>query len=675
MRHHPELKWANGGLIKNELEAQVLATIGPKDERDAPVKGKGKNKEKKKPAETAAKSEASKAADPHSHSKKAEDKDPSLASEALFFEGELARLHKPGGNKQIKPELMEQHLKTTGGIVRTRFPPEPNGFLHIGHAKAINVNFGYARAHNGTCYLRYDDTNPEAEEEIYFDSIKETVEWLGFKPHDITYSSDYFHELYELAIKLIKVDKAYVCHCTGEEIFAHRGGAEKGPRSACVHRNRPIEESLAEFEKMKTGGYKTGEAILRMKMDLENGNPQFWDLVAYRILYTPHHRTKDEWIIYPTYDFTHCLVDSFENISHSLCTTEFIQSRESYYWLCDAVEVYKPVQWEYGRLNVTNTVLSKRKVLELVNKGLVDGWDDPRLYTLPALRRRGVPPGAINSFVKEVGVTTAVTTIDVARLDNHIRDYLNETVVRLMSVINPVKVVIENLPADHHEALTVPNKPRDPSMGEHTVPFTNTLYIDASDFRTEDSKDYFRLAPGKTVGLLYVPHPITCTRFELDPNTNEPTVIYAKYENEGEAKKPKTYIQWIAESPKDNSPVRIDELRIYQNLFNHANPMDKNEVPGGWLSDVNTDSVIRNKSALLEVGIWDAIKTHLAEFSKAHPDATKYHNEEIRAQFVRLGYFALDKDSIVSADGKLELAENPKLVFNRIVTLKEDSKK
>ncbi|CAG8779967.1 37058_t:CDS:2, partial [Racocetra persica] len=329
-RQIPELRWSNGVAVKNELEKQVIAIIGPKDERDVTVKGKKKDKE---PKSTSVSNQ--KISTPPVESKK-------NSIPNMFLEGELSKLHKPGGNKQIKPELMEQHLKATGGKVLTRFPPEPNGFLHIGHAKAINVNFGYAKAHNGLCYLRYDDTNPEAEEERYFDSIRETVEWLGFTPWKITYSSDHFDKLYELAVELIKRDKAYACSCTPEEMHEMRGGDNGGERKECVHRNRPIEESLAEFQKMKEGRYKESEVTLRMKMDMQSGNPQFWDLVAYRVLYTPHHRTGDKWCIYPTYDYTHCLCDSFENISHSLCTLEFRMSRESYYWLCDALEVYKP---------------------------------------------------------------------------------------------------------------------------------------------------------------------------------------------------------------------------------------------------------------------------------------------------------------------------------------------
>ncbi|KAI0243723.1 Glutaminyl-tRNA synthetase [Massospora cicadina] len=668
LRQNPELRWANGAAIKAELDRQFHAVLGPRDMRDAAVKGKLKEKAKERNLDGKSKPVAGPSGDETAPlDAKGADRDPSLASLAMFFEGELARLHKPGGNRQIKPALMEQHLKETGGLVRTRFPPEPNGFLHIGHAKAINVNFGYAQAHNGVCYLRYDDTNPEAEEEVYFNSILETVKWLGFTPHRVTYSSDYFDQLYGLATQLIRVGKAYVCHCTGEEIHEHRGGDAKGPRTECEHRDRPTEESLTEFAKMKEGRYKEGEATLRMKMDMQAGNPQFWDLVAYRVLFTPHHRTGDAWCIYPTYDFTHCLVDSFENITHSLCTTEFIQSRPSYYWLCDALEVYKPVQWEYGRLSVTNTVLSKRKLLKLVQSQLVSGWDDPRLYTLPALRRRGVPPAAINGFVRDVGVTTSVTTIDVKRLEGHIRDHLNVTAPRLMALLDPVKLVLTNLPADHYEALTVPNRPRDPTLGEHTVPFTATLYIDRSDFRTQDSKDYFRLAPGKSVGLLHVPHPVTCTEFEVDA-LGQVNLIRCRYERDGPPKKPKTYIQWVAECPHAGSPVAIRELRIYDTLFRHENPQDRSQVPGGYLADLNPDSLKVVRGAVVEVGVWDLLRTHAATLVD--------RPEEVRSQFVRIGYFCLDKDAEVAFnEGNDRPAPSTALVFNRIVTLKEDSKK
>ncbi|KAF3766939.1 Glutamyl/glutaminyl-tRNA synthetase, partial [Cryphonectria parasitica EP155] len=328
--------------------------------------------------------------------------------------------------------------------VFTRFPPEPNGFLHIGHAKAIAVNFGFAKYRKGQCYLRYDDTNPEAEEEIYFTAILDTVRWLGFEPYKITYSSDNFQKLYDLAEKLISLDKGYVCHCDDAEIKRQRGG-EKGetPRYRCKHAEQTVEENLQKFRDMRDGKYKPREAFLRMQMDITDGNPQMWDLAAYRVLDADHHRTGSKWKIYPTYDFTHCLCDSFEGITHSLCTTEFILSRVSYEWLNKTLGVYEPMQREYGRLSLGGTVLSKRKILKLVGDKIVRGWDDPRLYTLMAIKRRGVPPGAILEFVNELGVTTNATVIQIVRFEQSVRKYLERTVPRLMVVLDPVPVIIE----------------------------------------------------------------------------------------------------------------------------------------------------------------------------------------------------------------------------------------
>jgi glutaminyl-tRNA synthetase len=403
---------------------------------------------------------------------------------------------------------------------------------------------------------------------------------------------------------------------------------------------------------MRDGHYNEGEAILRMKMNLDDGNPQFWDLVAYRILKTEHHRTADEWIVYPTYDFTHCLVDSFENITHSLCTVEFRQSRESYYWLVDALEVYKPVQWEYGRLSVTNTVLSKRKLKQLVDKGLVDGWDDPRLYTLSAIRRRGVPPQAVNAFVREVGVTTADSTIEVIRLDGHIRNVLNDAAPRLIAILDPVRVRITNLPDDYCEMVSVPWHPKNTDMGTHQLPFTNTLYIERSDFRKVDEAGYFRLAPGKSVGLLYLKHPLECTAYAKDDQGNV-TSIDCVYRTDSTVK-PKTHIHWLAQH--DVVLTVANEVRIYGNLFHHLNPQDKSQVPDGYLSDVNPDSLhtIHN-TALIESGF--------DTYYKAYLDGTTLPHDT-RFQFVRTGYFCLDKDTATN-----------KVVFNRIVSLKEDSNK
>ncbi|KAI8897078.1 tRNA synthetases class I, catalytic domain-containing protein [Globomyces pollinis-pini] len=622
-----ELRWANSLAVKEELEAQMLAYLGPKDERDDLKALKKKEKSLKATQQTSAVSLP--------ENNKVED----LAKSTKYiFQGELAALHKPGENPQINPKLMEEHLKRTGGKVITRFPPEPNGFLHIGHAKAINVNFGYAKAFDGITYLRYDDTNPEAEEGEYFTAIKDTVEWLGFSPYKITYSSDHFQKLYELAVHLIKIDKAYVCFCTGEEIHEHRGGESKGPRTACVHRDRPIKESLAEFENMKAGKYEEGIATLRMKMDLQNPNPQFWDLVAYRVLYTPHHRTADKWCIYPTYDYTHCLCDSFEDITHSMCTTEFQLSRESYYWLVDALEIYKPVQWEYGRLSLTHTVLSKRKLNKLVTDGHVSGWDDPRLHTIASIKRRGFTPQAVNAFVREMGVTTANTTTPVERLENYVRDHLNEIAPRLFLLSEPLKVTITNVDASFSLECVVPDKASN-SDQKRVLNFTKTIYIDAADFReVDDDPNFFRLAPGKSVGLLHVPFPITCTDIIRSSN-GDIVEINARYES-SIVTKPKTYIQWL----NSDSACTV-QLRLYNKLFLHPNPQSKEEVPNGWLTDLNPDALQVFPSAMVEPAIL------------GKPVGYTF-------QAVRVGYFCVDKDTDASL-----------IVLNRTVTLKEDNKK
>ena len=567
--------------------------------------------------------------------------------------------------------LKEGFLKSVYGEkpaekVVTRFPPEPNGYLHIGHSKAIAINFGFARYHDGICYLRFDDTNPEAEEEKYFTAIEDMVQWLGFAPYKVTYSSDNFDELYWLAEYLIQKDGAYICECNDEEIKRQRGGEKgKSPRYACEHRDRPVEESLAEFRAMRDGKYKPREAFLRMKQDLADGNPQMWDLAAYRILEKPHHRTGNKWRIYPTYDFTHCLCDSFENISHSLCTTEFQLSRVSYEWLCDAVDIYKPMQREYGRLNLTGTVLSKRKLLELVKSKYVRGWDDPRLYTLIGLRRRGIPPGAILSFVNELGVSTALTNIQITRFEQTVRRYLEQTVPRLMLILDPVPIIIDNLPEDHLEEVELPFSPKDPTFGSHTVPFTKTVYIDRSDFREEDSKDFFRLAPGKSVGLLKVPFPIKATSFEKDEASGKVTRVHATYEKPAEGttfKKPKTYIQWVGSSPKQKSPVNI-EVRIFNPLFKSENP---DSAAGGYLEDINPNSEEIYPNAMLEIGI-DEIKKRAPwpeEGGEKHDKKGEAGWESVRFQGLRVGYFCIDKDS-----------DRGKLVLNRIVSLKEDAGK
>lgn len=558
-----------------------------------------------------------------------------IDTQAMFKQGFLNEVF---NNRPMKP-------------VMTRFPPEPNGFLHIGtyqlqeshslaasncillgHAKAIAVNFGFAKYHGGETILRYDDTNPEKEEEIYFKAIQDMVEWLGFKPCKITYSSDNFQRLYDLAEKLITLGKAYVCACDDAEIKRQRGG-EKGesPRYRCKHAEQSVEENLQKFRDMRDGKYKPREAFLRMKQDITDGNPQMWDLAAYRVLDAEHHRTGDKWKIYPTYDFTHCLCDSFEGITHSLCTTEFILSRVSYEWLNKTLEVYEPQQREYGRLSLSGTVLSKRKIMALVDKKIVRGWDDPRLYTLIAIKRRGVPPAAILEFVNELGVTTSASVIQIARFEQSIRKYLERTVPRLMLVLDPVPVVIEDADEFDGTDISVPFSPKDPKMGDRTIKFTKTVYIDRSDFREVDSKDYFRLAPDKTVGLLNAPFPIKATSFTKDEATGKVTEIRAVFDRE--TKKPKTFIQWVS---SEGSGSRRCEVRVHNALFKSDNP---SAVEGGFLNDLNPESETVYPSAIIESGFEEVKRRAPWPEAAGESELGKGGPESIRFQAMRVAYF------------------------------------
>lgn len=537
--------------------------------------------------------------------------------------------------------------------VVTRFPPEPNGFLHVGHAKAIAINFGFARYHGGVCNLRFDDTNPEAEEEIYFTKIQEMVSWLGFTPAKITYSSDSFQELYDLAEKLVEMEKAYVCHCDDAAIKAQRGGEERGPRFRCEHAQQSVEHNLREFRKMRDGGYRPREAFLRMKMNIEDGNPQLWDLAAYRVLDTPHYRTGDKWKIYPTYDFTHCIIDSFEGITHSLCTTEFILSRVSYEWLNSQLKIYEPMQREYGRLSIQGTVLSKRKIAKLVNEGYVRGWNDPRLATLIGIKRRGVPPGAILDFVSELGVTTSVTTIQLNRFEQTIRRYLEKTTPRLAVVLNPLKVVIQD--AEEELELDIAFSPYRPEFGKHKVHLTKTVYIDASDFKEEDDANFYRLTPNQSVGLLQAPYPIKVLSITKDPSTGAISQIDAAYDKV--IKKPKTYIQWV------NSSALPVEIRMYNSLFKSDKPDD---APGGFLNDINPASE-EIFQGLIEKAGFEEVKARAPwPEAKNTSESTLGSGgpESVRFQGLRVAYFCVDEDS-----------RDDKVVLNRIVTLKEDAGK
>ncbi|EIJ94912.1 glutaminyl-tRNA synthetase [Nematocida parisii ERTm1] len=399
-----------------------------------------------------------------------------------YLEGEMQTMHTPFTNYQKNNDILREHIKRTKGQVRVRFPPEPNGHLHIGHAKAMSINFGYKEFYNGWISLRYDDTNPKAEKTKYYEKIKEMVEWMGYKPDAITHASDYFDRLYECALDLIKRGKAYVCHLSREEVAEKRketmatkieeSAAEK-EKIISPWRDRSIEENLEHFQKMKEGHYNEGEAVLRMKMDMESDNPQLWDLIAYRVVKHPHVRTGDKWIIYPSYDFTHCLTDSFEDITHSFCTTEFINSRESYNWLCDALDLYRPVQWEYSRLNITGALLSKRYITKAINEKKFTGWDDPRLSTLEGLRSKGVPAYSIRRFVESLGITTVTSEIPMHNLENIIREDLSLS-SKSVAILSPLKVITP----------------------------TGPILIDQKDFRKgEPISTFYRIQRGNTVLL------------------------------------------------------------------------------------------------------------------------------------------------------------------------------
>uniref|UniRef100_A0A1B6GDB6 Probable glutamine--tRNA ligase n=1 Tax=Cuerna arida TaxID=1464854 RepID=A0A1B6GDB6_9HEMI len=620
-----KLKWADGKAVKNEVDLQILDLLGPKTEEDlTPVKKGGKNNINVKTEKKVEKEKPVKDFDQNGVDNEGVISITDVLSKINF--------HSPGENYKtdgyvVTPNTMkhmQEHLKITGGQVRTRFPPEPNGILHIGHAKAININFGYAAVNNGVCFLRYDDTNPEKEEEKFFIGIREMVEWLGYKPFKITHSSDYFDQLYEWAIVLIKKGLAYVCHQKAEDIK----GFNPPPSP---WRDRPIDENLQLFEDMKNGKIDEGKATLRMKVTLEEGKQ---DPVAYRIKFLPHHRTGDKWCIYPTYDYTHCLCDSIEHVTHSLCTKEFQNRRSSYYWLCNALDIYCPVQWEYGRLNMNYTVVSKRKIAKLITEKIVRDWDDPRLFTLTALKRRGFPPEAINSFCARMGVTGAQSIVDPMMLEASVRDILNETAPRVMVVLNPLKLTI--LKGCTSSSVSVPDFPNDPSKGSHEVKLDSVVYIDGSDFKESPEKGFRRLAPNQTVGLKHAGLVITVVEVVKTPNgcVSELKVTAEPVSN---TNKPKAFIQWVSD------PVTI-EVRLYERLFNHKNPEDTTAVPGGFLSDVNPNSL------KVEQAFADQSLLSVKPFDKF--------------QFERIGFFTVDPDST-----------SGKLVFNRIVTLKEDAGK
>jgi glutaminyl-tRNA synthetase len=525
------------------------------------------------------------------------------------------------------------------GRVHTRFPPEPNGYLHIGHAKSICLNFGLAAEYGGLCNLRFDDTNPLKEEVEYVESIQEDVRWLGFDWEDrLYYASDYFDQLYEWALQLIRQGHAYVDDLSAEEIREHRGTLTEPGRES-PFRDRTVEENLRLFERMAAGEFEEGACVLRAKIDMASGNLNLRDPVMYRILKASHHRTGDRWRIYPTYDWAHGQSDSIEGITHSICTLEFEDHRPLYNWFLERLGIHHPKQIEFSRLSLTHTVMSKRKLLRLVEEGRVDGWDDPRMPTISGFRRRGYTPEAIRDFCERIGVTKKDTTLEIQLLEHCLREDLNRRTPRVMGVLRPLRVVIENYPEDQIEELEAVNNPEDPSAGSRKIPFSRTLYIERDDFMEEPPKKFFRLAPGREVRLRYA-YFVTCTGVVKDGYGNV-VELRCRYDPETrggdspDGRKVKATLHWVSASQALKA-----EIRIYNPLFTKANP-DEVEEGQDFTANLNPSSRETVSDARVEPSLAGA------EIGS-------------RFQFERLGYFCVDPDSV---EGRL--------VFNRTVPLRD----
>jgi glutaminyl-tRNA synthetase len=521
--------------------------------------------------------------------------------------------------------------------VQTRFPPEPNGYLHIGHAKSICLNFGLAAEFGGKCNLRFDDTNPIKEDLEYIESIKEDIRWLGFDWEDREfYASDYFGQLYDWAERLIQEGKAYVDDLSADEIREYRGTLTEPGRES-PYRNRSVEENLDLFRRMRAGEFPEGAKVLRAKIDMASPNLNLRDPVMYRILHATHHRTGEDWVIYPTYDWAHGQSDSIERITHSICTLEFEDHRPLYDWYLDALEIYHPRQIEFARLNLTYTMMSKRKLLELVRRGIVRGWDDPRMPTLSGLRRRGYTPEAIRDLAERVGVAKRPSTVDIALLEHCLREDLNCRAPRRMAVLRPLRVVLTNYPEDRTEAFEVPNNPEDPEAGTRNVPFSRILYIEREDFEVTPPPKFFRLSPGNEVRLRAA-YLITCKEVIKDPKTGEIVEIHCEVDPESrggnapDGRRVKATLHWV--SAAHAVPA---EVRLYDQLFSAEDP-DSGE---DWLANLNPNS--------LEVLAACRVEPCLAEEGPGS-----------RFQFERQGYFCVDPDSV-----------GDRLVFNRSVTLKD----
>ena len=534
--------------------------------------------------------------------------------------------------EDIKNNKNESH-------VHTRFPPEPNGYLHIGHAKSICLNFGTAAKYNGLCNLRFDDTNPVKEDVEYVDSIQEDVKWLGFDWGDrMYYASDYFEQIFQYAVDLIKKGKAYVCDMTAEEIGSNRGTPTK-PGTESPYRNRTVEENLDLFQRMRAGEFADGVKVLRAKIDMASPNMHMRDPILYRILHTEHHRTGNQWCIYPMYDFAHGQSDSIEKITHSICTLEFEVHRPLYDWFVKELGIFAPQQIEFARLNLNYTVMSKRKLLQLVQEGLVNGWDDPRMPTICGLRRRGFTPESIRNFAETIGVAKRDNVIDVALLEHCVREDLNKKAMRVMAVLRPLKVVIDNYPENQTEELDAINNPEDETMGSRKVPFSKVIYIEKDDFMEDAPKKYFRLSPGAEVRLRYAYY-ITCNSVIKDENTGEILELHCTYDpatkggSSPDGRKVQGTIHWVAAETAVEA-----EVRLYDRLF-------VNEFPENVEEGVDYKVNLNNNSL-------EKITAFVEPFLMGSKLDQKF-------QFERIGYFCVDKDSVES-----------KLVFNRTVSLRD----
>ena len=547
----------------------------------------------------------------------------------------------PGPSNFIR-EIILADLKTDkyGGRVHTRFPPEPNGYLHIGHAKSISINFGFASEFGGKCNLRFDDTNPSKEETEYVDSIIKDVKWLGGDWEGrLFYASDYFDQLYDWAVQLIKSGCAYVCDLTADQVREYRGTLTE-PGKASPWRNRSIPENLDLFERMRAGEFPDGARTLRAKIDMASKNLNMRDPVMYRILHAGHHRTGDKWCIYPMYDFTHGQSDSIERITHSICTLEFEDHRPLYDWYIEQLGIYHPQQIEFDRLNLTYTVLSKRRLLTLVQKGHVRGWDDPRMPTISGIRRRGYTPEAIRNFCNSIGVSKTNGTIELGLLEHSVREDLNKRAPRVMAVLRPLRVVVDNYPEDLVEEMEAVNNPEDAGMGTRKVPFSRVLYIEQDDFKEVPPKQFYRLSPGREVRLRYG-YFIKCTGVTKDEKTAGILEIHCTYDpatrggNAPDGRKVKSTIHWVSAAHAVDA-----EVRLYDNLFTREDPNETDEGED-FLANLNPHSLEILTGCKLEPSLADAA-------------------ESSRYQFERLGYFCVDPDS---APGKP--------VFNRTVALRD----